>query len=113
MRGERQREVLMAMYDDVKDLNPLKYPALISLILQECSTSMTNKEILSIAKWAAKNMSSLKFETLGMPTSELDKGGQMMNGVWYYVYDLEKASKVIENFILENDNDNEQAEQSA
>ena len=36
-----------------------------------------------------------------------------MNGVWYYVYDLEKASKVIENFILENDNDNEQAEQSA
>ena len=58
-------------------------------------------------------MSSLKFETLGMPTSELDKVGQMMNGVWYYVYDLEKASKVIENFILENDNDNEQAEQSA
>ena len=74
---------------------------------------MTNNEILSIATWAATNMSSLKFETLGMPTSELDKGGQMMNGVWYYVYDLEKASKIIENFILENDNDNEQAEQSA
>ncbi|MBP3480399.1 MAG: LCP family protein [Clostridia bacterium] len=113
MRGERQREVLMAMYDDVKDLNPLKYPALISLILEECSTSMTNSEILSIATWAATNMNSLKFETLGMPTSELDKGGQMMNGVWYYVYDLEKAAKVIENFILENGDENEQGEQSA
>lgn len=37
----------------------------------------------------------------------------MMNGVWYYVYDLEKAAKVIENFILENGDENEQGEQSA
>ena len=56
---------------------------------------------------------SAQRDVVSATSSELDKGGQMMNGVWYYVYDLEKASKIIENFILENDNDNEQAEQSA
>lgn len=103
MRGERQREVLMAIYDKLKDLSPLKYPQLINLILNECSTSLTNNEILSLGTWAVTNMSSLQFESLGMPTSELDKGGQMINGVWYYIYDLDEAAKVIENFILEND----------
>lgn len=102
MRGERQREVLMAMYDDVKSLNALKYPALISLILSECSTSMTNSELLSLGTWAATNMNSLKFETLGLPTDDLDKGGQYIKGLWYYVYDLDKAAEKIENFILEN-----------
>ena len=101
MRGERQREVLMAMYEDVKNLSAIKYPALISLILSECSTSLTNSEILSLGTWAAANMNSLQFEMLGLPTEDIDKGGKMINGVWYYVYDLDIAAKKIENFILE------------
>lgn len=111
MRGERQREVLMAIYEKLKDLSPLKYPQLINLILSECSTSLTNNEILSLGTWAVTNMGSLQFETLGMPTSDLDKGGQMINGIWYYIYDLDEAAKVIENFILENEQQTDTADQ--
>ena len=101
MRGQRQREVLLAMYDKVKDLPAYKYPDLISLVLSECTTSLNNSQILSIVTWAAANMGKLKIETLGLPDKDLDKGGQMIKGVWYYVYDLDKAARKIENFILE------------
>lgn len=113
MRGERQREVLMAMYEDVKQMSALEYPQLISLILSECSTSLTNSEIMSLGTWAVTNMNSLQFETLGLPTSDLDKGGQMINGVWYYVYDLDKAAKKIENFILETKTDDTSADNAS
>ncbi len=105
MRGERQREVLMAMYEDVKTLNPLKYPELISLVLDECSTSLSNAQLLSLGTWALSNMGSLKFETLGIPTSDLDYGGYV-DGVWYYLYDTDVAAKKIENFILETSEEN-------
>ena len=101
----------MAIYEKLKDLSPLKYPQLINLILSECSTSLTNNEILSLGTWAVTNMGSLQFETLGMPTSDLDKGGQMINGIWYYIYDLDEAAKVIENFILENEQQTDTADQ--
>lgn len=101
MRGERQREVLLAMYDKVKDLPFYKYPDLVSLVLKECTTSLSDSQILSIVTWAGANMGKLKIETLGLPDKDLDKGGQMIRGVWYYVYDLDTASKKIEKFILE------------
>ncbi len=103
-RGGRQREVLMAMYDDVKSLSVTKYPELIRMVLKECTSSLTDSEILSIVSWAASNKSELKFEMLGLPTDDLAENGKMMNGVWYYVYDLDRAAKKIESFILETDN---------
>lgn len=100
-RGERQREVLMAMYEDVKTLSPIKYPELISLILNECSTSLSDKELLSLGMWAVKNIGSLQFENLGLPTDDLNPQGKMINGIWYFLYDLDDAAKKIEEFILE------------
>ena len=44
---------------------------------------------------------ALEFENLAIPTEDLDNG-QTINGVWYNVYDLDKAAKVIEEFILED-----------
>lgn len=101
MRGARQREVLTAMFDKAKSMNATKYPGLISLILSECSTSLTNAELLDLGMWAVANMGSLKFENLGLPTSDIDTGGTYINGVWYYTYDLEKATQKIQEFILE------------
>lgn len=100
-RGERQREVLTAMFEDLKKMNATKYPELISLILKECTTSLSNGEIMSIGTWALANIGSIKIEMLGLPTKDIDKGGTMMNGIWYYTYDIEAAAKKIEEFILE------------
>ncbi len=100
-RGGRQREVISAMFEKAKGLSPLRYPGLIDLILNECSTSLTNTELLSMGTWAVSKMGELKVENLGLPTSDIDNGGTMINGVWYYTYDLVKATAKIQEFILE------------
>ena len=102
-RGARQRRVITAMFAKAKTLSPVKYSGLVSLILEQCTTSLTNKEMLSLGTWAVANYSDIKIENLGLPTAEIDKGGQMINGVWYYVYDLDKATDIIKDFILEPD----------
>ncbi len=101
MRGSRQREVLTAMFDKAKGISPTKYPGLISLILKECSTSLGNSELMSLGSWAIANVTSLRFENLGLPTEDIDNGGTMINGVWYYTYDLDKAAIKIQEFITE------------
>ncbi len=101
MRGSRQREVLTAMFDKAKGISPAKYPGLISLILKECSTSLGNAELMELGSWAIANVTSLKFENLGLPTEDIDTGGTMINGVWYYTYDLDKAAQKIQEFITE------------
>ncbi len=98
-RGQRQREVIMSMFEKVKSLSVDKYPKLVDLVLKECSTSLSNSELTSLGWWALQNYSSLQFENLGIPTSDLDHG-EMIGGVWYYTYDLNKATQKIHDFIL-------------
>ena len=102
-RGERHQEVLMALFEQSKSLSATKYPELASLILKECSTSMSNSEIMSLGMWAVKNFGSLEFETLGIPTAEIDRG-EIIDGVWYHTYSLERATEIIHDFILEPEN---------
>ena len=101
MRGARQREVLTAMFDKAKSISPTKYAGLLSMILKECSTSLSNSELWELGSWAIANVTSLKFENLGLPTEDIDLGGSMINGVWYYTYDLDKAAIKIQEFITE------------
>lgn len=100
-RGERHREVLMQVFEQVKDMSATKYTGLINLILKECTTSLSNSDILSLGTWAMSNIGSLQFESLGIPTEDLDNGTQI-DGIWYNVYDLDKAAKKIEEFIIED-----------
>ena len=102
MRGARQREVLTAMFDKAKAMNATRYPGLISLVLSECSTTLTNSELIDLGMWAVANMGSIQFENLGLPTPDIDTGGTYINGVWYYTYDLAAATQKIQDFILEN-----------
>lgn len=98
MRAQRQREVLMSLFQKAKDLNPLKYGELISLFLVECSSSFTNDELLDLGSWVVANIKSIKFDTLGIPTAQISKG-QTIGGVYYNAYDLNKASQIIKDFL--------------
>lgn len=99
-RGSRQREVLIAIYEKFKDTSISKYPSLISMVLPNCITSLSDKEILDLAIWAATNKPTI--EQLSMPTKELNAYGQTINGAWHYVYDLKKASNIFHEFIYED-----------
>jgi len=98
-RGNRQKEVLTSMFDQVKKINPLKLPKLASMIVNECETSMATNDIMSLGMWAV--LLSPKFEQLSIPNENVPSSGKTIGGVWYYVYDLIAAQKEIKDFIFE------------
>jgi len=100
-RGSRQREVLAAMFEQVKNLSLGEIVSLCGTVLDNCSTSMTNKEMIDIAKWAITAKPTV--ENLGLPDESCKAYGKTINGIWYYVYDIDFAAKKIHDFILETE----------
>ena len=89
----------MSMFSQVKHMNPLKLPKLAEMIGEQCETSMPTKDIISLGLWAV--LSSPEFEQLSIPNDNFDSAGKTIRGTWYYVYDLEEASRDIHDFIFE------------
>ena len=98
-RGNRQKEVLTAMFAEASKMNPLKLPDLAKMVLSECETSLSANDIIGLGTWAV--LSSPEFEQLSIPNSNISASGQTIGGVWYYVVDIEKAKAEIKDFIFE------------
>lgn len=98
-RTGRQREVLAAMFDQVKNLSFTKLVSLCGKIFDKCKTSMTNSEMIDIAQWALLTKPTI--ENLGLPDESCKARGKTIGGIWYFVYDLDFAAKKIQDFILE------------
>lgn len=98
-RGNRQKEVLTAMFSEVKNLNPLKLPELAKLVLSECETSLETKDIMDLGIWAV--LSAPEFEQLSIPNDNVPAKGKIYKGAWIYSYNLEDAKKEINDFIFE------------
>lgn len=99
-RAERQREVLMALFDSAKQLNVTQYPGLISMVLSECTTSLTDEEMMSIGMWAVTSGATI--EEAGLPNADCNSHGETINGTWYFVYDLDVATDIIHKFIYDD-----------
>lgn len=99
-RAERQREVLMSLFDSAKQLNVTQYPGLISMVLSECSTSLTDEEMMSIGMWAVSSGATI--EEAGLPNADCNSRGETINGTWYFVYDLNTATDIIHKFIYDD-----------
>lgn len=98
-RGNRQKTVLMAMFNKAKGLGALKLPQFAQMFLKECETSLSANDIISLGSWGL--ISSPEFEQLSVPNESIPSSGKIIKGVWYYVYDLETAKNNIKDFILE------------
>lgn len=99
-RGNRQKEVLTAMFAKVKTMNPLKLPELASMVVEECETSLSTNDIISMGLWAV--LSTPKFEQLSIPNDNVKGVGKTIGGAWCYVYDLKAAEQEIKDFIFED-----------
>ena len=102
-RGNRQKEVLEAMFAQVKDIPLTKYPSVISQVLSRCHTTLTENELMDIARWAVTSKPT--FEQFGLPTAACKpKSGKdaYVNGVWYFIYDLDIATDLLHQFIYED-----------
>lgn len=102
-RGGRQREVLLAMYEQVKAQPVTKWPGMFKKLLGLCHTTMSGNEIMDIAYWALT--SSPEIESLSLPNSQLQPWGGVIDRQrgWVRVYDLEAATTLLYNFIYETD----------
>lgn len=98
-RGNRQKEVLTTMFAKVKTMNPLKLPELASMVVEECETSLSTNDIISMGLWAV--LSTPKFEQLSIPNDNVKGVGKTIGGAWCYVYDLKAAQQEIKDFIFE------------
>lgn len=98
-RGNRQKEVIMAIFAAVKKMNPLKLPKFASMLLSECETSLKTADIMNLGLWTV--LTTPEFEQLSIPNENIPASGRTIRGVWYYVYDIEKAKTEIKDFIFE------------
>lgn len=99
MRGNRQKEVLTAMFAAVKKMNPLKLPKVAEMIIGECQTSLTANDIIALGTWTLAF--SPEIVQLSIPNENISSSGKIIGGVWYYVYDLNAAKSEIRDFIYE------------
>ena len=102
-RGNRQKEVLMAMFKKVRSMSVTKMPKVVEMILSECQTSLSTNDIMSMGLWAVAENPDM--ENISIPNDNVGGRGQTIRGVWYYVYDIEKAKTEMENFILEKESE--------
>ncbi len=96
-RTGRQREVIMAVFDQVKTMNVLQYPALAKAMIPMVTTSFTYSDVLGFLPVVTSG--EVMIEEAMIPGDYDDARDAMINGVYYMQYDLEKATDHIHNFI--------------
>lgn len=98
-RTGRQRKVLSAMFDQAKAIDVTQYPGLINMVLSQSVTSLSDNDMLGIGTWAVTSGATM--EQLSLPNENCNASGEMIDGVWYYVYDLDLATDLLHDFIYE------------
>lgn len=97
-RTERQRTVINAIFNKLKDTPLTKYPELVNEFLPYVKTNISSNDLLSLGK---------EFSGLAMKGLEQDRFprdeqgvGQMINGVYYLTFDLEEVKNSIRDYIF-------------
>ena len=100
-RQSRQREVLTAIYEEVRSKSVLEYPKILEQVLGMCETSLASDTIMGLGMWVVIN--GPEIVEFSLPNSECNPyEGIMEDGLWYYVYDLDVASDVLHQFIYDD-----------
>ncbi|MBQ8683362.1 MAG: LCP family protein [Clostridia bacterium] len=100
-RGNRQKDVLQAMFNEVKALSLSKFPGLIKKVLSMCHTNMTSGEMMTLATWALTG--SPEIVNYSLPDDNCKAwGGDDGSHGWVWIYDLEYATCLLHDFIYES-----------
>ena len=98
VRGNRQKEVLMALFDSVRQSNPIAQFRTAEIMMKECETSLSSHTMLHLGIWAV--LAKPEWRQLSIPNDDIPSSGTTINGVWYYTYDLSRAQEVLREFLL-------------
>lgn len=99
-RTERQRTVIDAIFNKIKTAGVSQYPKIVSKLLPLVDTSLSSKEIVSLGLSMLNN--GLKdLQMTEFPLTNKAQG-KTINGVWYWVFDLEDNKNLIRDYIYED-----------
>lgn len=99
-RTQRQRNVIVAVLNKIKETNPRNIANVISQLLPYTETSMSNTEILK----SLASISTLGIKDIDQQRFPLDEycDGKMINGVWYLIFDLDVTKNQMHKYIFED-----------
>ncbi len=96
-RSRRQRDVIEAIINNMFTKNLTSYPGTLSTLLPLISTNMSSTEIIAMATDViTKDIKT--FEQARYPLESMGKG-QLINGIYYYVFDIEATKDLIGKYI--------------
>lgn len=98
-RTERQRTVLEAILNKMKDTSPTKYPAILNELLPLVTTNISSSEFISLGK-DILDTGATSFQDLRVPCDK-HEDGKMIKGVYYMTYDLKAETNELHKFIYE------------
>lgn len=99
-RAGRQREILLDLLRRGKAISYTDYPKFVRECMALCTTSFTNSEVLELCTDVLTG--SYSVEQYFFPNDATGWRGTIIDGHWYYVYDLDKASDLIYRIIYED-----------
>ncbi|MHC1685678.1 MAG: LCP family protein [Clostridiaceae bacterium] len=96
-RAERQRVLLMTIFEKIKTMNKTQYIDVINQLLPNVKTNMSSTNLISLAVDVLSSGNST-IEQMKFPLDK-NSGGQTINGVYYYVTDLDESKKALQDYI--------------
>lgn len=97
-RANRQQIVMQAIFDKILAMNVLGYPQLIKDLLPFVQTSLSYQDMLGFIPFAVSGKPKIVSNTIPDQNDPKVKGG-IVNGVWYWTYDLKDYSNRLHDFI--------------
>lgn len=97
-RTERQRTVVNAIFNKLKDTPVNKYPDLVNQFLPYVKTNISATDLIKLAMEFAP-LASSSLEQNRYPKDD-QAVGQMINGVYYLTFDLEEAKNSMKDYIF-------------
>lgn len=99
-RAERQRTVIEAIIQKTLKSSLTSYPGILSEVLPLVTTNMDSKEILSLATSVVTN--GIRTVEQNRFPEENYSSGQKIKGIYYYVFNRDKAVKSIGEYIYKD-----------
>ncbi|MDR0889031.1 MAG: LCP family protein [Oscillospiraceae bacterium] len=99
-RTGRQREVLMSMFSSVSSMPLGSYPQFLRDCLGMCTTSFETDQLMQMMLEVAGG--NYTIEQYFFPEGQVDWWGGLVNDLFYYVYDLSRASDRMYRIIYED-----------
>ncbi|QAA33064.1 LCP family protein [Clostridium manihotivorum] len=101
-RTDRQRDVLVAMFNKMKSTSPTELPGVIKKISPYLETTIGATDLLSLGTGVLKSgIGNIQQQIFPIEGLDNCKGG-LIKGTFYFTYDKDALKKRIQNYIFED-----------